>query len=160
MPNRPIWTFDLGKYAKISKKRKWPSWPWLWPCDLEINRVCWPCLYLPTIWIWWPSKVIKAVSGQKTAKNGNDLRDLDFDLVTLRSTGYVDLVYTYLWYEYSDHQRSLRLSKANFEVWPWTSIIWPWGQKFKIPLPTFFAYGHREHIYAFLALSYQNCRRR
>ena len=41
-------------------------------------------------------------------KNGNDLHDLDFDLVTLRSSGYVDLVYTYLWYEYDDYQRTLR----------------------------------------------------
>ena len=29
-------------------------------------------------------------------KNGNDLGDLDFDLVTLRSIGYVDLVHTYI----------------------------------------------------------------
>ena len=50
---------------------------------------------------------------QKSAKNGNDLHDLDFDLVTLRSTGYVDLVYIYLQYEYGDHQRSLRLSQAK-----------------------------------------------
>ena len=33
---------------------------------------------------------------KKLPKNGNDLGDLDFDLVTLRSSGYVDLVYTYL----------------------------------------------------------------
>ena len=33
---------------------------------------------------------------QNQQKNGNDLGDLDFDLVTLRSSGYVDLVYTYL----------------------------------------------------------------
>ena len=32
----------------------------------------------------------------KSTKNGNDLCDLDFDLVTLRSSGYVDLLYTYL----------------------------------------------------------------
>ena len=43
-------------------------------------------------------------------KNGNDLGDLDFDLVTLRSSGYVDLVYTYLRYEYDEDQGSLRLS--------------------------------------------------
>ena len=35
-------------------------------------------------------------SAKKSPKNGNDLGDLDFDLVTLRSSGYVDLVYTYL----------------------------------------------------------------
>ncbi len=44
---------------------------------------------------------IKTVGGvrenaQNRQKNGNDLGDLDFDLVTLRSSGYVDLVYTYL----------------------------------------------------------------
>jgi len=32
----------------------------------------------------------------KTRKNGNDLPDLDIDLVTLRSLEYVDLDYTYL----------------------------------------------------------------
>ena len=44
---------------------------------------------------------IKTVGGvrenvQNRQKNGNDLRDLDFDLVTLRSSGYADLVHTYL----------------------------------------------------------------
>ena len=43
-------------------------------------------------------------------KNGNDLRDLNFDLVTLRSSGYVDLVRTYLSYEYDEDQMLLRLS--------------------------------------------------
>ena len=33
---------------------------------------------------------------EKIWKNANDLHDLDFDLVTLRSPGYVDLDYTYL----------------------------------------------------------------
>ena len=32
-------------------------------CDLEVIRVCWPCPHLPMIWIWWRSKVIKAVLG-------------------------------------------------------------------------------------------------
>ena len=32
----------------------------------------------------------------KSAKNGNDLGDLDFDLVTLRSIGDHNLVHTYL----------------------------------------------------------------
>ena len=32
----------------------------------------------------------------KSAKNGNDLGDLNFDLGTLRSIGYVDLVHTYI----------------------------------------------------------------
>ena len=44
---------------------------------------------------------IKTVGGvrenvQNRRKNANDLHDLDFDLVTLRSPGYVDLDYTYL----------------------------------------------------------------
>ena len=33
---------------------------------------------------------------RKYGKNANNLHDLDFDLVTLRSPGYVDLDYTYL----------------------------------------------------------------
>ena len=109
--------------------------------------------------VWWLRTYIWVFSTLRQ-KNSNDLRDLEFDLVTLRSLGYVDLVYAYLWYEYDQDLRSLRVSKAIFQVWPWTAIIWPWGQKFKIPLPAFFAYGHKEHICAFLALSYQNCRRR
>ena len=45
--------------------------------------------------------LIKIVGGvrenvQNRRKNANDLHDLDFDLVTLRSPGYVDLDYTYL----------------------------------------------------------------
>ena len=52
----------------------------------------------------------------KTAINGNDLGDLDFDLVTLRSLGYVDLVHTYLPYEYDHDQRSLRHSNVDFSV--------------------------------------------
>ena len=44
---------------------------------------------------------IKTVGGvrenvQNRRKNANDLHDLDFDRVTLRSPGYVDLDYTYL----------------------------------------------------------------
>ena len=49
-------------------------------------------------------------------KNGNDLDDLVFDLVTLRSWGYVDLVHTYLAFEYDDDQRSLRSPNAHFKV--------------------------------------------
>ena len=45
-----------------------------------------------------------------------DLGDLYFDLVTLRSQGHVDLVYTYLPYEYGDDWGSLRLSNAYFNV--------------------------------------------
>ena len=45
---------------KSAKKRKWPWWPWLWPYDLDIGRVCWPCPYLPTMQIWSWSEVIKA----------------------------------------------------------------------------------------------------
>ena len=42
-----------------------------------------------------------------------DLGDLDFDLVTLRSWGHVDLVYTYLPYEYGDDRGSLRQSNVQ-----------------------------------------------
>ena len=52
----------------------------------------------------------------KSAKSGSSLRDLDLDLVTLRSSGYADLVYTYLEYEHDEDQGSLRLSTANFIV--------------------------------------------
>ena len=69
----------------------------------------------------------------KMAKNGNDLGDLDFDYVTLGSMRHVSLVHTYIWPKYDENRASLRLSNSNFKVWPWTSIIWPWGQKFKIP---------------------------
>ena len=59
--------------------------------------------------IWIPrSKMHNRPIKTVREKNRNDLRDLDFDLVTLRSSGYVDLVYTYLWYEYDDYQRTLR----------------------------------------------------
>ena len=49
-------------------------------------------------------------------KIGNDLFDLDFDLVTLRSWGFVDLVHTYLPFEYGDDRRSLRQSNDYFNV--------------------------------------------
>ena len=52
----------------------------------------------------------------KSIKNGNDLGDLDFDLGTSRSLGYVDLVYNYLPCKYGDDRRSLRLSNAYFKV--------------------------------------------
>ena len=77
--------------------------------------------------------------------------------LTLRSIGYHDLVHTYLWPQFDEDWGSLRLSNAYFNVWPLTSIIWPWGQKFKIPPHEISAYGPKEHFYAFSALSYQNC---
>ena len=52
----------------------------------------------------------------KSVKNGNDLCDLDFDLVTLRSWRYVDLVHTYLAFEYGDDRGSLRQSNDYFNV--------------------------------------------
>ena len=78
--------------------------------------------------------------------------------LTLRSCRCVDLVHTYLPFEYGDDRRSLRSLNAYFKVWPLTPNIWPWGQKFKIPPYSVFAYGPKEHSYAFIALSYQNCR--
>ncbi len=64
------------------------------------------------------------------AKNGNELGDLVFDLVTLRSCRCVDLVHTYLPFEYGeyyscpkalnveygDDQRSLRSANGHFKV--------------------------------------------
>ena len=79
--------------------------------------------------------------------------------LTSRSRGYFDLVYTYPQFQYGDDQRSLRSSNAHFKVWHLTPNIWPWGQKFKIPPHSVFAYGPKEHSCAFIALSYQNCRR-
>ncbi len=63
----------------------------------------------------FPHSPIKTVGGvrenvQNRQKTGNDLADLDFDLVTLRLSGYVDVVYTYLWYEFDEDWGSLRLS--------------------------------------------------
>ena len=46
---------------KIGKKRYYPLWPWPWPGDLDIGMASWPCLGLPTRWIWWPNIVIKGV---------------------------------------------------------------------------------------------------
>ena len=75
----------------------------------------------------WPREMCKNGNKQQCPwKKYIVTRYMSFDLVTLRSIGYVDPVYSYLWYEYGDHQRLLRLSKSNFKVWPWTSIIWPW----------------------------------
>ena len=92
----------------------------------------------------------------ETLINGNDLYDLDSDLGVI---GVIDLVHTYIAYEYGDDRQSLRQSNGYFNVWPWKVNIWPWGQKFKIPLSVSFAYGPKEHSYTFIALSYQNCRR-
>ena len=54
-------TPNKWKPSKIGKKRQWPLWPWTWPYDLGVVGVCRPCLYPPTIPIWWWSKIIKAV---------------------------------------------------------------------------------------------------
>ena len=45
-----------------------------------------------------PMKTVGGVceNAQNQPKNSNDLSDLDFDLETSRSLGYVDLVHTYL----------------------------------------------------------------
>ena len=77
--------------------------------------------------------------------------------LTLWSIGDHELVHTYLWPQFDEDWGSLRLSNAYFNVWPLTSIIWPWRQKFKIPPHEISAYGPKEHSYAFSALSYQNC---
>ncbi len=46
---------------KIGQKCHPPLWPWPWPGDLDTGMVSWPCLGLPTRWIWWPNTVIKGV---------------------------------------------------------------------------------------------------
>ena len=46
--------------------------------------------------IYKNSKKLQTKKHVKSSKNGNDLGDLDFDLVTLRSIGDHDLVHTYL----------------------------------------------------------------
>ena len=54
---------------------------------------------------------------RKYGKNANDLHDLDFDLVTLRSPGYVNIDYTYLDVILMKIRGHLiRLSKPNFKV--------------------------------------------
>ena len=143
----------------------WPWTPNIWPWGQKFK--------IPShaIFLYWPKEHFYVVlllsyqncrtsskNGEKSAKNGNDLGDLDFDLGTLRSLGYVDLVHTYPPYKYEHDQRSLRQSNANFKVWPWTANIWPWGRKFKIPPHAIFLYWPKEHFCAFLSLSYQNCR--
>ena len=59
------------------------------------------CMVTKNISMRFQHSPIKTVGGvrenvQNRRKNANDLHDLDFDLVTLRSPGYVDLDYTYL----------------------------------------------------------------
>ena len=49
----------------------------------------------------------------ETLINGNDLCDLDSDLGVI---GAIDLVHTYLAFEYGDDQRSLRQSNDYFNV--------------------------------------------
>ena len=86
--------------------------------------------------------------------NRNCIGDLDLEVMgSLRP-------WTYLPCEYGDDRGSLRPSNVYFKGWPWKVNIWPWGQKFKIPPSRVSAYDPKEHSYAFLALSYQNCRRR
>ena len=57
----------------------------------------------------------RQILSEKSAKNGNELCDLELDLVTLRSWGYVDHVHTYLPCECGDDRRSLRQSDVYFE---------------------------------------------
>ena len=58
----------------------------------------------------------KFSKSEKSAKNGNELCDLELDLVTSRSWVYVDLVHTHLPCEYGDDRRSLRQSDVYFEA--------------------------------------------
>ncbi len=49
----------------------------------------------------------------ETLINGNDLYDLDSDLGVI---GVIDLVHTYIAYEYGDVRQSLRSSNGYFNV--------------------------------------------
>ena len=51
------------------------------------------------------------------------------------------------------------MSKCDFSVWPWNRVIWPWGQKFKIPPPKPPAGCLDACFCAISSPSYQNCRR-
>ena len=76
---RVIKTVKTVIFAKIVKKRKWPLWPWLWPCDLEVNIEGWSCPYLPMTKIWARLKVIKAVKSHFPSLT------LDVNYLTLRA---------------------------------------------------------------------------
>ena len=51
------------KCEKSAKKRYLPLRPWPWSNDLGTHMVCWPCLGLPTMWIWSSYLIIKGVKG-------------------------------------------------------------------------------------------------
>ena len=55
----------FGELLSNAPFKVWPLtpyiWPCFWPCDLEVVQWCWACPFLPTIWIWWWSEVIKVV---------------------------------------------------------------------------------------------------
>ena len=113
---------------------------WIWPKQ-ESPRGCkgtYPCIRIDLtlfstllpILLEEYAKICKFCKQSK-----NDLHDLDLDFVTFRiKLRYVDLDYSYLWCNYGDDLRSLRLLSAYIKLWPLTSIIWPWRQNFKILL--------------------------
>ena len=65
----------------------------------------------------------------------------------------------YLPCEYGDPGPSLRGSNHHVKIWPLTLIIWPLGQKFKIPLPRNCAGVHCAHSYVTIDQTVENCRR-
>ena len=65
----------------------------------------------------------------------------------------------YLPCEYDDPGPSLRGSNHHVKIWPLTLIIWPLGQKFKIPLPRNCAGVHCAHSYVTIDQTVENCRR-
>ena len=69
--------------------------------------------------------------------------------MTLRLVWYVDLVYTYLPFQYGKNRRSLRQSNADFKVWPWTPNIWPWCW----PM-TLRSLGYIDLVYTYLPFKY------
>ena len=82
--------FDLGRQLSDLEGK-----------NSKFRRVAFLCIATKNIFMCFQHSPIQTVGGvrenaQNQQINGNDLGDLDFDLVTLRSSGYVDLVYTYL----------------------------------------------------------------
>ena len=129
-------TPNKWKPSKMGKKRQWPLWPWTWPYDLGVIGVCTPCLYPPTILIWWWSEIIKAVKcvfqgltlkGQYLtlrAKNQNSAA-LIFCIWHLRTfLGVSSTLLSELWEEFAKTRKigektAMTLVTLNLTLWPW-----------------------------------------
>ena len=125
---------EFAKMWKIDKKRYHPLWPWPWSDDLGTHMVCWPCLGLPTMYIWSSYLIIKGVKRY--------VKGLTFDLeyLTLRakiqnSAAFRFCVWSFCTYlcvfslvgwEMREEFAKMRKNCQNWPVyrpgWPW-----PWG---------------------------------